>query len=103
MKNSDDDTSPMPRSTCIAGRLVTSTLPPRRISTAGSIMMRNTKKRIQAISTAGKPRVRYLASASEHARNTVEAITSAMPRNGRSVRCGARSAARRGVAGLAGI
>src|SRR3978361_1739518 len=53
----------------------------------------NTRKRIQAISIDGSVADRYLAVTSEAPRNTVDARISAMPRNGRSDRAGARRAA----------
>ena len=96
MKNNDDATRPTPRNTCKTGRVVRSTLPPGRNTMAGSMMSTNTEKRIQAISIGGSSLVRYFDIASEQARNTVEAMTSEMPRNGRSVRCGARARSRIG-------
>lgn len=53
----------------------------------------NTTKRIQAISIDGRLADRYFAVTSDVPRNTVEASTSAMPRNGRSARAGADRAA----------
>src|SRR5580704_6615414 len=53
----------------------------------------NTRNLIQAISTDGNVADRYFAVTSEAPRNTVDARISAMPRNGRSARAGARRAA----------
>src|SRR5437763_11662515 len=56
---------------------------------AGVMIIANTRKRIQAISTEGSVAERYFAVTSEVPRKTVEASTSAMPLNGRSARAGA--------------
>src|SRR5436190_10936318 len=56
---------------------------------AGVMIIANTRKRIQAISTEGSVAERYFAVTSEVPRKTVEASTSAMPLSGRSARAGA--------------
>jgi hypothetical protein len=45
-------------------------------------MAKNTRNLIQAISIDGSVSDKYFASASEHARNTVEVTIKPMPRNG---------------------
>src|ERR1700760_1580226 len=52
----------------------------------------NTRKRIHVISIEGSVFERYFAVTSDVPRNMVEARISAMPRNGRSARAGARFA-----------
>jgi hypothetical protein len=59
------------------------------VSIAGRKIIANTRNRIQAISIEGKLCDRYFAMASEHAKNTVDPMIKAMPRNGRSARAGA--------------
>ncbi len=57
-------------------------------------MTANDRNRIQAISIDGNVADRYFAMTSEVPRNTVEVRISAIPRNGRSARAGARRWAR---------
>src|SRR5260363_49230 len=66
---------------------------------AGTMISANTVKRIQVISIAGSVFDRYLAVTSEVPRNTVDSRISAIPRNGRSVRAGARLRATGGFCG----
>src|SRR3954471_14818631 len=90
MKNSDDDNSAMPRITCSPGRSVRSANSRVPGSIAGTMINENTRNRIQAISIEGSVAERYFAVTSEQPRKIVDVRISAMPRNGRSARAGAR-------------
>src|SRR5258708_31760284 len=89
MKNSDDDSSAMPRIACRPGRPVRKANSGEPGSIAGTMISANTRNLIQAISIDGKVVERYFAVTSEAPRNTVDARISAMPRNGWSARAGA--------------
>src|SRR5258707_5081800 len=93
MKNSDDDSSAMPRIACRPGRPVRKANSGEPGSIAGTMISANTRNLIQAISIDGSVAERYFAVTSEATRNTVDARISAMPRNGRSARAGAVRAA----------
>src|SRR3954454_3358820 len=93
MKNNEDDNSATPRITCRPGRSdckANSRIPG---SIAGTMIIANTRNRIQAISIDGNVTERYFAVTSEQPRKIVDARISAMPRNGRSARAGAERAA----------
>src|SRR6478736_8663962 len=92
MKNSEDDSSAMPRITCRPGRADRRANSGEPGSIAGTMISENTRNLIQAISIDGKVAERYFAVTSEAPRNTVEARINAMPRNGRSARAGATRA-----------
>src|SRR5258707_10973384 len=89
MKNSDDDSSAMPRIACRPGRPVRKANSGEPGSIAGTMTSANTRNLIQAISIDGNVVDRYFAVTSETPRNTVEVRINAMPRNGRSARAGA--------------
>src|ERR1043165_1506742 len=93
MKNSEDDNSAMPRITWRPGRSERSANSRVPGSIAGTMISENTRKRIQAISIEGSVAERYFAGTSEQPRKIVDIRISAMPRNGRSARAGARRAA----------
>src|SRR4051794_38067940 len=93
MKNNEDDNSATPRITCRPGRSDCSANSRVPGSIAGTMIIANTRNRIQAISIDGKVADRYFAVTSEQPRKTVDARISAMPRNGRSARAGAEQAA----------
>src|SRR6476469_2891482 len=93
MKNSDEATSATPRIACSPGRPLRRANNGEPGSIAGDMISANTRNRIQAISIDGSVADRYFAVTSEAPRNTVDARISAMPRNGRSDRAGARRAA----------
>src|SRR4051794_30397895 len=89
MKNNEDDNSATPRMTCKPGRFdcrANSRVPG---TIAGTMIIANTRNRIQAISMDGSVADRYFAVTSEHPRKIVDARMRAMPRNGRSARAGA--------------
>src|SRR5436305_9008846 len=93
IKNNEDDNSATPRITCRPGRSdcrANSRVPG---SIAGTMIIANTRNRIQAISIDGSVAERYFAVTSEQPRNTVDAKIKAIPRNGRSARAGAERAA----------
>src|SRR5882724_52350 len=94
MKNSDEANSATPRISCRPGRSDRNAYSGEPGSIAGTMMMANDRKRIQAISIDGNVADRYFAVTSEVPRNTVDARISAMPRNGRSARAGAVGSAR---------
>src|SRR4051812_3208736 len=89
MKNKEDDNSATPRINCRPGRAVRNANSGEPGSIAGTMMIANTRKRIQAISIDGKVADRYFAVTSEAPRNTVDNRISAMPLKGRSARAGA--------------
>src|SRR3954451_19393626 len=89
IKNSDDDSSAMPRITCRPGRSECKANSRVPGSIAGTMMIAKVRKRIQAISIDGKVADRYFAVTSEQPRKIVDVKISAMPRNGRSARAGA--------------
>ena len=91
MKKTEDDSNAAPRKAWRPGRVERNAFGDV-VSAAGSTMIANTRNRIQAISIAGRLSDRYFAIASEHAKNTVDPMISAMPRNGRSARAGAERA-----------
>ena len=92
MKNSEDESSAMPRITCRPGRSVRSANSRVPGSIAGTMIREKTRNRIQAISIEGSVAERYFAVTSEQPRKIVDVRISAMPRNGRSARAGARRA-----------
>src|SRR3981081_1168534 len=85
MNKTEDDNNATPRQTCRPGRVERNAFG-AVVSAAGSTMRANTRNRIQAISIAGRLSDRYFAIASEQAKNTVDPMINAMPRNGRSAR-----------------
>src|SRR6266700_5371112 len=92
MKNSEEPSSASPRIHCSRGRSECNAKSGDPGSIPGAIIAAKIRKRIQAISIEGKVAERYFAVTSETPRNTVEARISAIPRNGRSARPGARRA-----------
>src|ERR1700744_4667521 len=90
MKNSEEPSSAAPRINCRPTLLVFSANSGEPGTIAGTMIIANTRKRSQAISTEGNVAERYFAVTSETPRNTVDDRISAMPLNGRSARAGAR-------------
>src|SRR6202012_4306082 len=90
MNSSDEPSSALPRTSCSARLPVRIAKIGEPGTIAGTMIIANTRKRSQAISTEGNVAERYFAVTSETPRNTVDDRISAMPLNGRSARAGAR-------------
>src|SRR5882724_1018073 len=89
MKNSEEASSAVPRSSCNPGRCERKANSGEPSTIAGDMINANTRNRIHAISIDGSVADRYFAVTSEAPRNTVDARIIAIPRNGRSARAGA--------------